>query len=420
MFIIFLCVFGIFSIPNSLKYTSAYLNNAKNIAPAQEISVKVDLTPNSNKAPEVNVTAPVTVDNSNPVPNNLSSTQVVSEDWYRNLLPPEEQEIYDMLEKGLRDFAEKISINRNISEDNLSKCMKYVCYDNPEIFWVNSSFKYSTMLVSNTINEIIPSYIYSKEDATNKTNIITSAVETIYNDAPKTSQYDTAKYFYKWICDNTLYSYEKDNHQEVDAVFIDKQAACAGYARTFQLLCKRAGIVCGFVTGEAGSSTQEYQAHAWNFAVINGITCYIDATWGDLDKEGSSPDYMWYCLDIATMNITHKPTDVALLPKESSDNLSRWNLQQTKCSTFNPDEINTKLLAAVAANHKTTTFKFDTQQDMDAAADYMIDSKTVTMIALQNREKFPEMREKSLYSVRRMPEMSALTVTWNSATAIDF
>ncbi len=63
-------------------------------------------------------------------------------------------------------------------------------------------------------------------------------------------------------------------------------ALCGGYALAFELLCQRAGIPCGYITGMADPNTESaenFSFHAWNIVYIDESYYETDITWDDID-----------------------------------------------------------------------------------------------------------------------------------------
>lgn len=59
---------------------------------------------------------------------------------------------------------------------------------------------------------------------------------------------------------------------------VEGRAVCEGYARAFQLLCRRAGIPCTTVNGVDLSNNT---AHMWNLVTLEGRRYHVDVTWDD-------------------------------------------------------------------------------------------------------------------------------------------
>lgn len=97
-----------------------------------------------------------------------------------------------------------------------------------------------------------------------------------------------------WIVDNMEYDYEalaaiestlgrlvlEDNGRYSDARggLIDRLVICGGYADTFNLLARKAGLESVYVSGTIADSGS---GHAWNHVKVDGEWKAIDTTWND-------------------------------------------------------------------------------------------------------------------------------------------
>ena len=89
------------------------------------------------------------------------------------------------------------------------------------------------------------------------------------------TEYEKAKAYYTWICDNASYDYRADDasvSHSAYSLFFMGSAVCDGYVAAYNLLLKLEGISCGTV------STED---HIWTVAELDGKTYHIDPTWGD-------------------------------------------------------------------------------------------------------------------------------------------
>ena len=87
------------------------------------------------------------------------------------------------------------------------------------------------------------------------------------------TQYDKARVYYAWICDNCRYDHTSaDMSHSGYRLFAEQIAVCDGYTAAYNLLLKLEGIDCG---------TWSTKDHIWTVAVLDGKSCHIDTTWGD-------------------------------------------------------------------------------------------------------------------------------------------
>ena len=104
---------------------------------------------------------------------------------------------------------------------------------------------------------------------------------------PSMSDYEKARVYFTWICDNCVYDYQAgDNSLSHIAysLFEMGTAVCDGYTGAYNLLLKLEGIDC---TALSNSS------HIWTVATLDGTKYHIDTTWGD---SGATPDYTYFAM----------------------------------------------------------------------------------------------------------------------------
>ncbi len=94
------------------------------------------------------------------------------------------------------------------------------------------------------------------------------------------TEYGKAWSIAKWLIDNVEYDhYYDDITSEAYSTYsaiIKKKTVCAGYAKGYDFLCKKAGLDVIYVTGFSGE-----MLHAWNMIRIGGEWYHIDVTWMD-------------------------------------------------------------------------------------------------------------------------------------------
>ena len=75
-----------------------------------------------------------------------------------------------------------------------------------------------------------------------------------------------------------------------------KKAVCAGYARSYKLLCDRLGVTCICVEGQING-----EGHMVNFVKIGKKWYYVDPTWCDI---GNTANTRYFLLGRITSGCT--------------------------------------------------------------------------------------------------------------------
>lgn len=166
-------------------------------------------------------------------------------------------------------------------------------------------------------------------------------------------QYSKAKAIHDWVSKNISYdnntiqwasngiTYKNDYDYGYDAgpaynVIMTKKAICEGYAITYEVLCKIAGIKDYVVYGYGDSAIESSNNidksslydHAWNILDINNKLILVDTTWdsnlGDQSEQYFDPSLKSFSSDHALGDIMYDSSivpafDTPTHSKESSD-----------------------------------------------------------------------------------------------------
>ncbi|MBR6476297.1 MAG: hypothetical protein IKS98_12750 [Lachnospiraceae bacterium] len=200
--------------------------------------------------------------------------------YFYEQLSDEAKQAYKFIYRGCMAFEEEIRIP-STSSDECNKAIYALRADHPEFFWIRSNTVSITYIndVAVSVSCTVPS------DAGKKMKRIESIADEILKDAPK-NEYDKIKYIYEYIINSTDYDLkgiDDPENQNIYRTLVDHLAVCGGYANTFLYLCDKAGIYCGYASGEVKGRGP----HAWNFVKLGGKFYWVDVTWGDPVFEGS-------------------------------------------------------------------------------------------------------------------------------------
>lgn len=181
-----------------------------------------------------------------------------------------------------------------LTESELEDMFNCVLYDNPEIFWVDSTYSY-TRYASGTLVE--PDYRNTPEESKEITDKVTTAVaKKVAEAAGIQSDYGKEKFFHDYICINTVYdltTYEASGDAAY-SVFIDGKSICEGYSRAMKMLLDGAGIYNYLVVGNTENEDGTIDGHMWNVVSIEGELYHLDVTWDDNDGEYGDNGYLYF------------------------------------------------------------------------------------------------------------------------------
>ena len=204
---------------------------------------------------------------------------------HRDCMDQEMQVNYNRMEQSMRTVIETVTFTEPLLPGEISDLIKAVLADNPDIFWVSSTY-YANLDDEGKTNEIDLSFFWeSKEEIEKRHSKYMTEAQAYATQIEKelgqeSTQLDKARAIYQLIIRELEYG-ENEHSQTLQAFFEDdiKETVCTGYARSFQMMCNILGIPCIYAAGSAGED--EDAVHAWNICRLDGIICYVDATWGD-------------------------------------------------------------------------------------------------------------------------------------------
>ncbi len=255
--------------------------------------------------------------------------------YYYQQLSEYEKEAYESLYQACEYGISEAKINPIVPEE-FNRALYAFRYDHPEFFWLQGEVRTTLMYGSvYRANCLVP------PDAFDKMAEMDKKAEEILKDAPK-SDYDKVKYIYEYIINNTDYDLDAPDNQTAYSALINGRSVCAGYANAFLFLCDKAGIYCGYVSGDVVGRGP----HGWNFIKINGNYYWVDVTWGDpvfLDdsKKTDNLNYDYFCVsdkDIMTDRRINS-TPAFLYPQCVDDSLNYYINTDIYFESYDKDKI---------------------------------------------------------------------------------
>lgn len=193
---------------------------------------------------------------------------------------------------------------KDMKVNQIKKIYNDVLMDHPEIFYVNSSFRY---IVKNHDIQIIPQYLFDQKEVKKYNQQIDHITQNMIQ---KTNQaktgIDKMKIIYDELIETVSYQGGK-NDQNILSALLDQKSVCAGYAKAYQYLLLKAGIKCTYMTG---TTIQNHDSHAWVMVYLNDDYYYSDPTWGDIeDKTIKHHCYGCFLMNSEDMLRCYQPDD---------------------------------------------------------------------------------------------------------------
>lgn len=200
-----------------------------------------------------------------------------------NLLTNDEKIAYDYIIKTVKERKSKVNIDINKFEDkdlntiggNFFNATDAILIDHPELLqFATVGYSYNEgktnfkLKVFYAINNPIMEEINTLK--------IQRMINKIKIKTKNMSDLEKIRYVYEWVGDtakyDTIFTFASKN-QSIYNVFIKKNAVCAGFAKTSQVIFQNIGIESMGVIGETSGK------HMWNIVKYNGKYYFFDSTY---------------------------------------------------------------------------------------------------------------------------------------------
>lgn len=249
-------------------------------------------------------------------------------EFWKNFISKDLYPAYDRLTEAIADFAPSVMLTKKgdyLSFREINVVLQAVVCDHPEFFYIRPGkiHMLDGSLKDKCAQPLTLPYSMTKEQAKRLHPALESATSSLLKNLPKSSgDFEKALYLHDVLVSQTHYDASEENEQDlvdrkrqIIGVLLDHTAVCAGYARSFSYLCKKAGICCGYLSGKLKEKNEN---HAWNMLLLGKDFYHVDVTWDDAStnskKENDETVYHGYfCI---TDKEIEKSRDFSLCPVE--------------------------------------------------------------------------------------------------------
>lgn len=267
--------------------------------------------------------------------------------YYPILADEEDQTLYQEIYRILSCRLQETTVS-TLDEERLKQIFEFVLLDHPELFYVEG-YQYTRYYVDDMLSQLTlqGTYCMDEEETKDYWSQIQDVTDEIVTQVSELDdQYEQAKCLYEYLINETEYMLDAWNNQNICSVFIEKASVCQGYAKAYQYLMQKAGMMAVVVSGVANE-----EGHAWNLVKVDNAYYYVDPTWGDasyvMTEETNSDDnlsfknginYDFFLVTTEEIEKSHTPEWKELLPscEEIRDNyyvrenlyLDAWDYSQ--------------------------------------------------------------------------------------------
>ena len=296
--------------------------------------------------------------------------------YHYHQLTADEKRVYNTIYYCCLKYQSEMMITP-VKREDFQRALFAFRMDHPEFYWMNDSLS-SYAIYGEIVNRIscnVPS------DAEEKMEVLSKKADEILKDAPK-DEYELVKYIYEYIIYNTEYDLNAPDNQTAYSALINKSSVCAGYSEAFLYLCDRAGINCGYVTGEI----MGMYLHAWNFVKLGDHYYWVDVTWGDPGYEhyvdlNDNISYDYLCVpddDIITYRtlsnnpswIEYRPYMNFTYPVCDDDSLNYFKKARMNIESYDRESFKNSILSMASDTDKEMLIlKFSSSDVYDQAVE---------------------------------------------------
>ncbi len=199
-----------------------------------------------------------------------------------NHLSENEKKMYDLIFDSTKKYKKKIKIDlKKQGCKDVNECINYanvatnaIWIDHPELLqfgWISWTYRGNDLTLK--INYAVSTPIETDIGVA----YIKHQIERIKDATKDMNDKEKIKYVYEWIGNHA--KYDKvftglSKNQSAYNVFIKRNAVCAGFAKSSQIIFQNIGIKSTCIDGNSSGG-----AHMWNVVTVDGKNYYYDSTY---------------------------------------------------------------------------------------------------------------------------------------------
>lgn len=227
---------------------------------------------------------------------------------------PELTALYDMIADAVENRREEIDLSATeltVTREDLDTVFSCYCIDFPQHFWRENT--YSCRYVTEPEKVTSVGFVYSVDAGSlpEMQEAFFLAADTMLKGiADLETDYERELAIHDRIINAAHYdtTYEAPLTHTAYGNLVNHTSVCDGYAKLFQYLLARCGILSFPVSGVATSASGS-ENHAWNVVLIDGDYYLTDVTWDDPVGGSETLTHEYFNRTSAVFAADHTPAD---------------------------------------------------------------------------------------------------------------
>ena len=235
--------------------------------------------------------------------------------FFLNRLAEEELALFCVIYEAAAAFEESAQFPEPVTIDKLTEMMLLLNYECPELIQISGNYTYFTdaegLCVSVSFDYIMDEFHY-----TAAVEEIGALFERWRQELSGLTDYEKEKFVYEYLIETCRYDEYAAHAGSCYGALVEGVARCEGYSKSFMWAMWALDIPCMTVTGEAANGEEFlYSRHSWNIVQIDGVYCYLDATYDDVEQGGEQFPISYGFFNVDQNSVEQSRETDALYPR---------------------------------------------------------------------------------------------------------
>lgn len=283
--------------------------------------------------------------------------------------------IYDQLYNAIWNGEASCRVN-GASMDEVQETLTALM-DCPELFWIDSYGMQSYTLAGKPAYVDV-SFHWCYADVPAKRAEVEAVTQEVAAVIPAdASDYEKAKQIHNYLVTHITYGGEEDSDgQDIYAALVRGRCVCNGYAKSYEYLLDQVGVECQRIAG-----TADGESHSWNRTVLDGIVCYTDVTWDDMELFGENGQeyisYDWFNLTLEEMSRRHTPNPETPALEAGSQERSYYAMENAWLDRWSAEAVEEIFSAQAGNGTGLLTLRCRSEECYDAAWKALLEQQEI-------------------------------------------